>query len=108
MKRELTKKNSIPIRFLSVKQNIGEIYVGIAKASDIKKICYAEERKHDPDDLEKYLGMQRALSPKRVREIKEYLRTEDATFPNSIILSLQSGVSFIIFRPSWYWLELFY
>lgn len=92
---KFTKKESIPIKVLPVKQNIGELYVGVAKASDVKKICSADERRYNPDDLEKYLGMQRTLSKKRVKEIKDYLKTKDATFPNSIILSLKNGVFFI-------------
>jgi DGQHR domain-containing protein len=42
----------------------------------------------DQRDLEKYLGIQRPVSPKRIKEIKHYLEGEDATFPTSVILAV--------------------
>ncbi len=39
-------------------------------------------------DYEKYLGIQRPLSPARVKEIKGYALTQDATFPTSIIIAV--------------------
>src|SRR5690606_22124785 len=42
----------------------------------------------DQRDLEKYLGIQRPVSPKRIRDIKEYIEGPDATFPTAVILSI--------------------
>lgn len=91
----MDKQNYIKIRILEISQNIGSFYIGIAKAKDVKKICYAEARRVSLDDLEEYMGMQRPLSKSRVKEIQEYVKTNDATFPNSIILSLEED-AFII------------
>ncbi|ABW66630.1 conserved hypothetical protein [Desulfosudis oleivorans Hxd3] len=44
----------------------------------------------DERDFEKYLGIQRPLSKKRVKELSEYVKTVDACFPTSIILSVSS------------------
>lgn len=88
-------KEYVKIKMLKVSQNIGEFYVGVAKAKEVIQICSAEERRVSWDDLEKYLGMQRPLSKNRVGEIQEYVKTKDATFPNSIILALKEG-SFIM------------
>lgn len=79
----------IKLKILKVSQNIGEFYIGVAKANEVIQICSAEERRVSWDDLEKYLGMQRPLSKNRVGEIQEYVKTKDATFPNSIILALK-------------------
>jgi len=81
----------IKIKILKVIQNMGEFYVGVVNSKDVKKICSAEERRVSWDDLEKYIGMQRPLTKSRVKEIQEYLKTRDATFPNSIILALKEG-----------------
>lgn len=82
-------EEEVKIKILKINQNIGEFYVGVAKAKDVTKICSAEERRATWDDLEKYIGMQRPLSDRRVEEIKTYIKTKDATFPNSIILALK-------------------
>jgi len=37
------------------------------------------------------MGIQRTLDEKRVKEIKSYVRTEDASFPTSVILALESA-----------------
>ncbi len=86
----MNKEKTVTIPVLEVHQNIGTFFVGVAKARDVKKICYAEARRVNEDDLEKYIGMQRPLFKSRVKEIQEYVKTNDATFPNSIILALNS------------------
>jgi len=86
MKQELSEKNSVKLRILPVVQNIGPFFVAVADASDVIDICSAQERKLDA--LEKYIGVQRPLNEERVKEIKKYVETSDASFPNSIILSL--------------------
>lgn len=85
----------VKIPILTVSQNIGEFYIGVAKASEIVKICSAEERRATLDDLEEYIGMQRPLSKSRVKEIQTYLGTKDATFPNSIILALKEDTFYL-------------
>ncbi|MFA5173893.1 MAG: DGQHR domain-containing protein [Candidatus Pacearchaeota archaeon] len=96
MTKKIKKKEGyVEISILKVNQNIGEFYIGIANAQEILKICSAEERRVSWDDLERYIGMQRPLSPGRVKEIRTYLKTQDATFPNSIILALGEKSFFI-------------
>jgi DGQHR domain-containing protein len=40
--------------------------------------------------VEQYLGIERRLNNKRVSEIKQYVRTVDASFPSSVILAVRS------------------
>ena len=44
----------------------------------------------EDQDFEKFLGIQRELSPGRVAEIKQYVNNVDATFPTSVLLSISS------------------
>lgn len=69
-------------------QPIGEFFVGVLPAAVLMRTAEPEPRRLvDPSDEENQ-GIQRALNDKRVSEIREYLATVDASFPNSIILSL--------------------
>ncbi len=56
-------------------------------ASVLRRNAQPETRKVLDAD-ETTAGIQRALSDERIKEIRQYLRTADASFPNSIILSL--------------------
>ncbi len=75
---------------LKVRQPIGEFYIGAISAEDIKKISWADVRRIEDRDLEKYLGIQRPLSLSRVKELNTYVNLVDASFPTSIILSISS------------------
>jgi DGQHR domain-containing protein len=87
MNPKFSEEIEIPI--MPVKQNIGEFYIGKAKASDVVKICYAPIRRMIVDDqLDKYIGMQRELNPARMKELVSFVKTSDASFPNSIILAV--------------------
>ena len=90
------KEDAIEIKILAVKQPIGQFYIGVAKAKDVLEVCEAQTRQIDyKDGLEKYIGIQRPLDQRRVAEIKEYVKTSDASFPNSIILALNPEKYFI-------------
>ena len=44
----------------------------------------------DNRDFEGFLGIQRQLSTSRVREIRQYVRTQDAAFPTSVLIAVSS------------------
>ena len=73
-------------------QPIGEMYVCVIDSKFLQKITYADVRRNEPEcrDVEKYVGVQRVLDPKREKEIGKYVNFADATFPNSIIVCLSS------------------
>ncbi|MAE92544.1 DGQHR domain-containing protein [Thalassolituus sp. UBA2590] len=73
---------------IKVSQPVGEFYCGVMNAEDVAKISEADVRKMENDDVGKYLGIQRELKTNRVKEISSYIKTIDATFPSSIILSI--------------------
>ena len=42
-------------------------------------------------DFEEFLGIQRQLSPKRVKELRQYVGNVDAAFPTSVLIALSSS-----------------
>lgn len=85
---EMLKKISFPS--LKIKQPIGEFYIGVISAKDLNDIAWVDVRRmaNEDGEIDKYLGIQRKLSDSRISELKTYVKTHDATFPTSIILSV--------------------
>lgn len=82
---------NIKANYLKVTQPIGDFYCCVMKACDLYNISYSDVRSlHNEaeDGVGTYLGIQRNLSLTRVKKIKEYVLSVDATFPNSIIISM--------------------
>lgn len=80
----------LPLPVQIVSQPIGEFFITSISAQDLVSIAYADVRRLSAQsrDIEKYLGIQRPLSPKRVKEIKQYIMGNDATFPTAIIVAV--------------------
>ncbi len=85
---------SAPIRSITVKairleQPIGEFYIAAFPFRQLCDISHADVRRLDEErGFETYLGIQRPLSKDRVRGLREYVMTADATFPTSIIIAV--------------------
>lgn len=73
---------------IRVSQPIGEFFVGVMDAQDLVSITYSDVRTMQRE-VEDYLGIQRELKSNRVKEIKEYITTLDATFPSSVIVAVK-------------------
>src|SRR5208282_5244957 len=73
---------------LEVQQPIGQFYIGTILSKDLFEISYADIRRIEDNDLDKILGIQRELSKARVKELKQYVHTVDASFPTSVILAI--------------------
>ena len=80
----------IKFKCLEVAQPIGTFYIGTIDSEDLIHISYADIRRIEQRDIEKIVGIQRPLSPGRVKELKQYVNTLDASFPTSVILSIAS------------------
>lgn len=94
----------IELRYIKVKQPIGEFYISSIDYKQLIEIASADIRKIDEEadrnnSFDSYLGIQRTIMPKRITEISEYVNTVDATFPTSIILHIQSKEMFINEQP---------
>lgn len=83
-------KKRIQFQCLRVRQPIGEFFVGAMSAEDVCNISHFDVRRvlQEERDVERYLGIQRPLNPKRVEALKQYVNYYDATFPTSIILAV--------------------
>lgn len=91
--REDPKPITIPV--IKATQPIGDFYIG---KLDSKTLCDITEfdirQLVRENDIESYLGIQRRLDPKRVKEISEYVRTTDACFPTAVILAVPAQCAF--------------
>ena len=75
---------------LEVEQPIGVFYVGAMLYNQVLSISFADVRRIEMRDVERYIGIQRPLETKRVTELKSYVRTIDSSFPTSVILAVDS------------------
>lgn len=84
-------RKEITVPFIKITQPVGTFYVASMDFRDVLEIAKADVRRLDQGgSFDKYLGIQRKVSKKRQNEIASYCSTIDATFPTSIILSIQS------------------
>lgn len=78
---------SIPA--IRVEQPLGSFYIAALDAKVVREITHADVRRlYKERDFETYLGIQRPLSEKRVKEIQRFVTTTDACFPTSVILAV--------------------
>ena len=85
-----TKEEWIRFPCAEVVQPLGLFYIGVMDSEALLAISYADIRRMNERDIEKYLGIQRPLDRKRVAELHEYVNTVDAAFPGNILLSVSS------------------
>ena len=58
----------ITFHCIKVTQPIGTFYIGAIDAHDLHEIAFADVRRIEDRDVEKYLGIQRELNSPRVKE----------------------------------------
>ncbi|MGM8361012.1 DGQHR domain-containing protein [Flavobacterium sp. ARAG 55.4] len=92
---EVINEQFIDIKCIKATQPIGQMFIGVIDSEDLEKITYADVRRlsegSENREVEDYIGIQRKLDTKRAKnEIGKYVNLVDATFPNSIILSISS------------------
>jgi DGQHR domain-containing protein len=80
---------SVTISALRIGQPIGDIYVGSIPARTLVEITDFDIRTLVTErGIDSYLGIQRDLDLKRVREIAQYVQGTDATFPTAVVLAV--------------------
>jgi DGQHR domain-containing protein len=82
------KKIEIPI--IKLNQSNWKMYIGVMRAGDLFSIAEVDRLRLESLEVPKYAGYQRALDQRRVNSIRDYLETPDCTFPNSIIITIDS------------------
>lgn len=78
--------STITIPVIKATQPIGDIYIAKINAVDLLRMSSVDRRHIDNED--EVIGIQRPLRMDKIREIKRYLTTQNATFPNSIIVNV--------------------
>ncbi len=85
----MESKLSLSFPCLKLKQPVGEFYIGCIDSKKLIEITWVDVRRIFKErDIDKYLGIQRRIVPKRVDEIAKYTNTIDACFPTGIILAV--------------------
>lgn len=80
---------SITISALRIRQPIGDIYVGSIPAKVLTEITDFDIRSLVTErGIDSYIGVQRELDDKRVKEIHQYVSGPDATFPTAVVLAI--------------------
>ncbi|MFA6355567.1 MAG: DGQHR domain-containing protein [Candidatus Omnitrophota bacterium] len=82
--------NFIEIPVIKVSQSSWNMYVGVMRAKDLYSIAEVDRIRLEGLKIPKYAGYQRALAEDRVDSIRDYLSTPNSTFPNAIIVSIDS------------------
>ncbi|WDR05101.1 DGQHR domain-containing protein [Devosia rhodophyticola] len=74
---------------IEVRQPIGPFYVGQMSAQDLFSMCKFDFRRiEERGGVKEFLGIQRRLDEKRVREISTYIKTKEAVFPTAVVIAL--------------------
>jgi len=88
-RRRPKSAEELKINVVEVKQPIGTFYVGSVDAYELLEICKFDFRRIDESGgFKEFLGFQRKLDLKRVKDIEQYIQTVDAVFPTAIVISV--------------------
>lgn len=94
MVNEVIAEQWINVPCLIASQPIGEMYTAIIESQALVYLSYTDVRRlrenSDNREIEDYIGIQRELNKSREKKIGQYVNLVDASFPNSIILSMSS------------------
>lgn len=81
-------KKTIKLDSIKVKQSIGDFYITTIDPQVLLQMSIVDRRRIENN--EEVIGIQRDLKEEKVKQIKKYLSTSNATFPNSIILNTEN------------------
>jgi len=80
----------ISLKCVKVAQPIGDFFIAAIPSEVLVEITFSDVRRMSGDEreMDSYLGIQREVDPKRVKEIAAYVNTVDACFPTAVILAV--------------------
>lgn len=76
------------ISAIKVHQPLGDFYIGKIKACDLLNISYTEVFRYKKDGSQE--GTQRPVNEKRLKEISNFIKSEEMCFPSSILVALNN------------------
>ncbi|UOA24097.1 hypothetical protein DSM110277_02533 [Sulfitobacter pontiacus] len=75
--------------YFEVSQSVGTFYSCVISAQELLEICKFDFRQiKENGGVKQFLGIQRPLNDSRVREIRRFIGTVDASFPTSLVISV--------------------
>jgi DGQHR domain-containing protein len=81
--------NEVKIPVFVIRQPIGSFYVGVIRADELLRVCKFDYRRmYYSGDYVDFLGIQRKLNDKRIKDLVRYVSTVDASFPTSVVISV--------------------
>jgi DGQHR domain-containing protein len=84
-------RRALSLKVLPISQPIGDFFIGVLPSDQLCEITDFDVRRLVGErGFETYLGIQRPLDSKRVKQIQQYVQTKDACFPAGVILSVAS------------------
>jgi DGQHR domain-containing protein len=82
-------KTVLSLSYAEIAQPVGTFYSCVLKAQLLLEICQFDFRQiKENNGIKEFMGIQRPLREDRVKEIRKYIATEDASFPTSIVISV--------------------
>lgn len=85
----LDEEFSIELPCVRVSQPLGDFYVASIDSTILGQITFADVRRLTEErEVDRYLGIQREVNPKRIKELGQYVNTVDACFPTAVILAV--------------------
>lgn len=78
------------INVIKVTQPIWDFYIWKINANKLIDLSFSDIRRMEENKDDKFIWVQRDLNKKRIKKIKEYLESFDSTFPNSVVLTIDS------------------
>lgn len=79
----------LSVDVIELVQPIGTFYTGSVDAYALLEICKFDFRRiEDRGGYKEFLGFQRKLDNKRVKEIAQYIKTVDAVFPTAVVIAV--------------------
>ena len=76
---------------IKVHQPLGEFFIAKIKANELLNISYSEEYKYLANGKQE--GSQRPIDVRRLKEIANFIKSEEMCFPTSILIALNYGFS---------------
>lgn len=88
---ESARNEEFTVACIPVTQPLGTFFIASIPHDKLLEITYSDVRrveKEEAGSIDTMLGIQRRISPSRVKELQQYVNTFDACFPTAIILSI--------------------
>ena len=82
-------RTAVSFPVLRLTQPIGDFYIGAMGSDDLISISHFDIRRMvEERQLDMFMGIQRDVDPKRLKEIQQYVSSVDATFPTGVVLAV--------------------